>query len=81
MDPATRYIIPLVLLATTGAAAAIPAFHTALWAALPLPAIALWDFLQSRHTLRRNYPLLARLRWLSEDLRPLCSFLFRGRRS
>jgi len=76
MDPATRYIIPLVLLATTGAAAAIPAFHAALWAALPLLAIALWDFLQSRHTLRRNYPLLARLRWLSEDLRPFVRSYF-----
>ena len=33
-------------------------------------ALALWDFFQHRHTLRRNYPLVARIRWLMEDLRP-----------
>ena len=32
--------------------------------------IRIWDFFQKRHTLRRNYPLLARVRWLMEDLRP-----------
>ena len=44
-----------------------------LWLLIPLGAllaIALWDFIQTRHTLRRNYPLVARMRWLMEDLRP-----------
>nr|WP_247718005.1 FMN-binding glutamate synthase family protein [Qipengyuania proteolytica] len=41
-----------------------------LWLAVPLTLLALWDFIQHRHTLRRNYPLLARIRWLMEDLRP-----------
>ncbi len=37
---------------------------------VPLTLLALWDFLQSRHSLRRNYPLIARIRWIMEDLRP-----------
>ena len=37
---------------------------------LPLAAIAVWDFFQRDHTLRRNYPLVARIRWIMEDLRP-----------
>jgi len=48
-------------------------------AALPLLAIATWDFVQAKHTLRRNYPLFARVRWLFEDLRPfLHSYLVEG---
>ncbi|MFZ1744240.1 MAG: FMN-binding glutamate synthase family protein [Pontixanthobacter sp.] len=37
---------------------------------IPFLAIAAWDFFQTRHTLRRNYPLIARIRWIMEDLRP-----------
>ncbi|MGE5952775.1 MAG: FMN-binding glutamate synthase family protein [Qipengyuania vulgaris] len=37
---------------------------------LPLFATASWDFFQRKHTLRRNYPLVARIRWIMEDLRP-----------
>ena len=33
-------------------------------------AVGLWDLLQHRHTLLRNYPLLGRTRWLFEYLRP-----------
>jgi glutamate synthase domain-containing protein 2 len=39
-----------------------------LW--LPLLAIAAYDFFQRHHTLWRNYPLAARIRWGMEDLRP-----------
>lgn len=45
----------------------------ALWALvalLPLIAIALCDGFQTHHSLRRNYPLIARFRWIMEDLRP-----------
>jgi glutamate synthase domain-containing protein 2 len=37
---------------------------------LPMLAIALWDSLQTRHSLKRNYPLFGRGRWLMELLRP-----------
>ena len=37
---------------------------------IPLLAVAVYDFCQRRHTLWRNYPLLAHVRWMMEDLRP-----------
>ncbi|WP_340318144.1 FMN-binding glutamate synthase family protein [Rhizorhabdus argentea] len=36
----------------------------------PLLFLGLVDLLQSRHSLRRNYPVSARLRWLFEWMRP-----------
>ena len=69
-DEAGRFAVPLALLALAiGAALWAPARWT-LWLLAPLLAIAAWDFVQRRHTLRRNYPLLARVRWIMEDLRP-----------
>lgn len=44
-----------------------------LWTALffgPLTLMGLYDMFQSHHTLRRNFPLFGRLRYLMEDLRP-----------
>lgn len=38
--------------------------------------IAIWDFFQRDHTLRRNYPLIARVRWIAEDLRPFAQSYF-----
>ena len=37
---------------------------------LPLTLLGIWDILQTRHNLLRNYPLLAHLRWLFEGIRP-----------
>ncbi len=37
---------------------------------LPVVALGLYDVLQTRWTLTRNYPVAARLRWLFYDLRP-----------
>ena len=37
---------------------------------LPLLLLAAYDFFQRKHTLWRNYPLLAHIRWIMEDLRP-----------
>ncbi|RDC61149.1 Glutamate synthase (ferredoxin) [Alteripontixanthobacter maritimus] len=76
---APRYLVPLALIFTTAlAAAAIPAWWgivlTGLLAAALL--IALWDFVQDDHALRRNYPLLARVRWMMEDLRPFVRAYF-----
>ncbi len=67
---APRYFVPALLLALTVAAALV---HPARWALVllvPLLLIALWDFVQNSHALRRNYPLVARIRWIMEDLRP-----------
>lgn len=35
-----------------------------------LALVGLYDALQVRHSLRRNYPLIGRVRWIMEDLRP-----------
>jgi len=66
----TRFVLPLVLLALSALFAWVGWLRWGLLVTLPLLAIALWDFFQRKHTLRRNYPLLARVRWLMEDLRP-----------
>ncbi|WP_083733825.1 FMN-binding glutamate synthase family protein [Sphingopyxis sp. KK2] len=61
--------IPVLILAIAGAAW----WHPARWTLLlsvPLLGIALYDAVQSHHSLRRNYPLIARVRWLFEALRP-----------
>nr|WP_083440244.1 FMN-binding glutamate synthase family protein [Altererythrobacter epoxidivorans] len=41
-----------------------------------MAAVAWWDFFQHDHTLRRNYPLIARIRWVAEDLRPFAQSYF-----
>ena len=69
-----RSLVPLILLLSSlfFLLAGIR-FTNALWGlavTIPLLAIALLDFVQTRHSLRRNYPLIARFRWLFEDLRP-----------
>ena len=62
-------VFPVLLLLAAFAAWWTPARWTLLlW--VPLLLVALHDALQRRHTLRRNYPLIARIRWLFEDLRP-----------
>ncbi len=37
---------------------------------LPLSVMGIWDLIQTRHNLLRNYPLLAHLRWVFEGIRP-----------
>lgn len=51
----------------------MPFYPVVIWLLVPvvlLIAVAAWDAVQARHSLRRNYPLIARFRWLFEDLRP-----------
>jgi glutamate synthase domain-containing protein 2 len=35
-----------------------------------LTAVGVWDLLQSRHSIRRNYPILAHIRFMLEKVRP-----------
>jgi glutamate synthase domain-containing protein 2 len=65
-----RFGVPLTLLLLAVLFALVQRLHWALVVVIPLLGIAAWDFFQRRHTLRRNYPLLARVRWMMEDLRP-----------
>lgn len=73
-----RYIIPIGFTAIAVIALAqqtIAAYVLAAVLAL-LALIAIWDFLQTSHTLRRNYPLLGRVRWMAEELRPFAQSYF-----
>jgi glutamate synthase domain-containing protein 2 len=50
-------------------------YHSTYWLLLYIPvlpsyAIGLHDYFQTDNTVKRNYPLLGRLRYLMEDLRP-----------
>lgn len=67
---APRYLVPVLLAVAALVCAALPVARWGLLAILPLLVIALRDFFQNAHTLRRNYPLISRIRWLFEDLRP-----------
>ncbi len=49
------------------------AYHNLLWLLLlsaPLLVVGVIDLFQTSHSLRRNYPVLARFRWFFEWLRP-----------
>ena len=37
---------------------------------IPLALLGTYDVLQSRHTLWRNFPIMARIRWIAEELTP-----------
>lgn len=65
-----RFGIPISLLALSLLFVTTGWLRWGLVVTLPLLLIAIWDFFQRKHTLRRNYPLLARIRWIMEDLRP-----------
>ncbi len=69
-----RGVIPLAALALAVCAVV---FAWPLWlmilalaVCVPLVALGLFDLFQTRWTLTRNYPVLARFRWLFYDLRP-----------
>src|SRR5579863_7830090 len=38
--------------------------------AAALSAVGIWDMVQTKHSLRRNYPILANLRFMLETVRP-----------
>ncbi|MBX7528243.1 FMN-binding glutamate synthase family protein [Qipengyuania vesicularis] len=65
-----RYLVPVLLLALSAGAWIWEPARWSLWILVPFALMALWDFIQPNHTLRRNYPLIARIRWIMEDLRP-----------
>lgn len=67
--------IPYLLSLIATAAFAVALFAHSAWArglvvALPLAVIGTWDLVQRQHTLRRNYPLIGRIRWVLEAIRP-----------
>ena len=69
-----RAIIPATALVASLVFAALSFVHlawlTGLLITLPLVALGVYDMLQTRWTITRNYPVAGRLRWLFYDLRP-----------
>lgn len=61
----TLVVVLMIALSLT-----VPALQWGLAISVPLLALAIYDFVQRKHTLWRNYPLLAHIRWIMEDLRP-----------
>ncbi len=64
-------ICSVVVLAIVGAVA--PFWTPILWSLVvivPLIAMGVADLLQTKHTIKRNYPLLGRGRWVMEWMRP-----------
>ena len=70
-----RYLAFLIALTGFAIAALMLAMRDP-WAPTPfilfgaLSAIGVWDMMQTRHSLRRNYPIIAHLRFLLEAIRP-----------
>ncbi len=70
--------ISLILIAGLGAAGYF--VHQAFWWVLalflPLIFMGFYDVIQTKHTIRKNYPLLGRLRYFFESIRPEISQYF-----
>ncbi|MEJ2533335.1 MAG: FMN-binding glutamate synthase family protein [Halioglobus sp.] len=69
-----RFGVLWVVLLATAVAVAL-SFGNTFWRGsllllAPLSLLGLWDYFQRRHTLMRNYPLIAHFRWLFEGTRP-----------
>ena len=47
-----------------------PYFHLLTGVFLFLSLVGIWDLIQVRHSITRNYPILAHLRFLQEMIRP-----------
>src|SRR5690554_858501 len=69
-----RFVVPILLVvAAILLGLALPGTPWLIWLLIPvvlLLLVAAWDMIQTKHTLRRNYPIIARTRWFFEDLRP-----------
>ncbi len=74
MQIAAFVVVTLVLLLTilsgVMGASVSPFFYVGLLLLAPLSALAIWDLIQSKHSICRNFPILGRLRFLQESIRP-----------
>jgi glutamate synthase domain-containing protein 2 len=69
-----RYLAFIIVVLGLCASVALWAFHPLMpWVAIicgALTALGLYDMVQTKHSLRRNYPILANVRFLLEEVRP-----------
>ncbi|GMM91838.1 FMN-binding glutamate synthase family protein [Qipengyuania sp. MTN3-11] len=71
-----RYGAIGIVLLLTALGILAPWLRWMLFVTVPLLGLAVYDVVQRRHTLWRNYPLLAHIRWIAEDLRPFAQAYF-----
>lgn len=71
-----RFGPTLVVVLLTALFALVEPLRWGLVFTVPLLLLAVYDFFQREHTLWRNYPLLAHIRWMMEDLRPYARAYF-----
>ena len=71
-----RFGPTLVVVLLTALFALVEPLRWGLVFTVPLLLLAVYDFFQREHTLWRNYPLLAHIRWIMEDLRPYARAYF-----
>jgi len=65
--------IKALLVMSVAAAVIYPFWPAVLWILLaisPFVALGTYDMFQARHSIRRNFPLFGRGRWLMEEIRP-----------
>jgi glutamate synthase domain-containing protein 2 len=69
-----RFLPLLLILVLTAVLAALTEVSVWYWIGVAvfgaLSLLGLYDLLQTRHSLWRNYPILARIRWIAEEMRP-----------
>ncbi|MEJ2766547.1 FMN-binding glutamate synthase family protein [Photobacterium sp. MCCC 1A19761] len=74
VDLSIRYglfvLIMLLTLLVGFGSLAHPEWRVYLILLVPLALVGLWDLMQPRHNLLRNYPLVAHIRWMFETSRP-----------
>ena len=65
------FAICIALLAlASGVAGHFPLIWAAVWLLGSLCLLGVWDVLQTRHSLLRNYPVIGHVRWIAELVRP-----------
>lgn len=78
----TRYwalALALVGIALASASLPSPGAVFILFVLVPLACLGLYDLAQPEHSVRRNYPIVGRIRWLFEEVRPeLRQYLIEG---
>ena len=69
-----RYLFFLIIIGGTLVNILVSIYHfTLVWGLLifiPLLLLGIWDLLQTKHNLLRNYPLIGHIRWIFEEFRP-----------
>ena len=80
----TRYTAFYIIIGLTALFLLLSLFRSASWLWLAIPGLALCiqglvDITQTRHAIRRNYPVIGNLRFIFEAIRPEIRQYFLGK--